>query len=178
LPLLTNNYVIAPDLVITSMTATADAFSVVIENQGNVSVIDPFWVDLYIDPTPPPTTVNQIWSDLGDEGLVWGVTDSLAPGAALTLTFTTDPSDTHPYFFPSESNYHGVLALGTPVYAQVDSVNLATNTGGVLETHEIMGTASNNIFNTTAAAANTGPSNPSNFVYIETNLQKLLLPRR
>lgn len=178
LPLLTNNYVSAPDLVITSLTATADAFTLVIENQGNSAVVDPFWVDLYINPAPPPTMVNQIWSDLGDEGLVWGVTDSIAPGAALTLTYTTDPSDTHPYFFPSESNYNGVLALGTSVYAQVDSVNLATNTGGVLETHEIMGTANNNIISTTATAFHTALSILPNAVHISSIPQNVLLPLR
>jgi len=40
-------------------------------------------------PQPPPTRVNQTWDQLGDEGLVWGVTAAalpLAPGEAITLT--------------------------------------------------------------------------------------------
>jgi hypothetical protein len=45
------------------------------------------------------------------------------------------------------------LAAGTPVYAQVDAVNLATTYGAVLENHEIAGGAYNNIVGPVLPAA-------------------------
>ena len=65
-------------------------------NQGDAYVTDEFWVDVYINPDPAPTAVNQIWEDLADEGLVWGVTAGalpLAPGEAITLTVGGDHVD-------------------------------------------------------------------------------------
>ena len=178
LPVLLNNYVFAPDLVITSLTATEDLFAVVIENQGNAPTANAFWVDLYIDPDPAPTAVNQIWPDLSDEGLVWGVTDSLAAGEVLTLTYTPNPADTHPYFFESESNYSGSLPLGTTVYAQVDSANANTTTGAVLESHEIMGSASNNIIGSSATFVHTTQSTLGGSAPKVDNKETFLLPPR
>ncbi|MBN1977912.1 MAG: hypothetical protein JW918_10960 [Anaerolineae bacterium] len=31
---------------------------------------DEFWVDVYLDPTTPPTAVNQTWRHVGDHGIV------------------------------------------------------------------------------------------------------------
>jgi hypothetical protein len=45
LPLVVNNYVVAPDLVVQSVTATSDGVQVVITNQGAAPVTDDFWVD-------------------------------------------------------------------------------------------------------------------------------------
>ena len=47
LSLAANNYLVAPDLVVRSITATSDDVQVVIENQGNAPVTDEFWVEVY-----------------------------------------------------------------------------------------------------------------------------------
>ena len=140
----------APDLVVESLVATSDSVQVVVRNQGLAPVIDEFWVDAYIDPHPVPTSVNQVWHDLASNGLVWGVTASslpLASGDAITLT-VNDAA-----YYPEYSIMAWPLTVGTPVYAQVDSVNLDTSYGGVLETHEITGGPYNNIASTVSAAA-------------------------
>ena len=68
----------------------------------------------------------------------------LNPGLTFTLTY----SDT--YYWPTHSRFYENLAPGTPVYAQVDAWGDAS-TGGVLENHEILGEAYNNISMTTSA---------------------------
>jgi uncharacterized repeat protein (TIGR01451 family) len=145
----------APDLIVQSKVVSSDQVTVVIRNIGSAAVVDEFWVDAYINPDTPPTHVNQIWSSVGTRGLAWGVTSSalpLAPGAALTLTVNG------PYYSAQDSNMGGPIASGTPVYAQVDSVNIRTNYGNVLETHEITGGPYNNII---------GPFEPSMDTYSE-----------
>jgi hypothetical protein len=81
---------------------------------------------------------------VGQQGLVWGVTGSarkaLVPGASITLRLGDA------YYDPEISVYSGALAPDTPLYAQVDSFNPATNYGTVLETHEASGGAYNNIY--------------------------------
>ena len=129
----------APDLVVREIAATTTGVEVTIENVGLVPVSDSFWVEVYINPSPPPTAVNQIWNDLANRGLVWGVTEALPAGGTLTLTIGDQ------YFAPELSAWSGVLAEGTPVYAQVDSAAEGSDFGAVLEGHEIDGTAYNNI---------------------------------
>ena len=71
------------------IVATGDDVQVVVKNQGNAPAVSEFWVDVYVNPNPPPTRVNQTWDQLGDEGLVWGVSAGalpLAPGETITLT--------------------------------------------------------------------------------------------
>jgi hypothetical protein len=63
----------------------------------------------------------------------------LEPGETLTLTI----GDV--YYWPSLSNFPGSLPAGTPIYVQVDSANMHTTYGAVLEGHEIYGGAYNNI---------------------------------
>jgi len=58
---------------------TTDSVQVVIENQGDAPVIGEFWVQAYIDPAPAPSGVNQLWYDLSDAGMLWGVTSDLLP---------------------------------------------------------------------------------------------------
>ncbi len=131
-----------PDLVIEDLAAEANLIEVLITNEGDSPVTKEFWVDVYIDPTTPPTHVNQTWDMLGERGVVWGVTADLLPippGESLTLTV----GDAH--YWPSLSNFPEPLAPGTPVYIQVDSVNTETSYGNVLESHEIRGGAYNNI---------------------------------
>ncbi len=135
--------VAAPDLVVSSLTATANNVVVTVTNLGSTAVTDAFWVDVYIDPDPVPTMVNQTWPFVADEGMVWGVSGiTLNPGQTLTLTLNDG------YYRADLSAFSGGLATGTPVYAQVDSAHTNTNYGSVLENHEISGGAYNNISGT------------------------------
>ncbi len=147
----------APDLVITSLTATASTVQVVIENQGTTALngtADEFWVDFYVDPNPVPTAVNQVWDDgRSTYGIVWGVTQDafpFAPGDVMTLTYSTASGAPNQYYVAGLSNMPTTLAAGTPVYAQVDSANANTTYGAVLETHEITHAPYNNIFSAQA----------------------------
>jgi hypothetical protein len=155
LPLVFNHYVPAPDLVVEEIVATPDQIEVVIRNVGDAPVEDAFWVDGYIDPDPVPTAVNQTWPDLTDQGLVWGVETDLAPGEALTLTVDG------PFYWAALSDVSWSLAVGTPVYAQVDSAHAETGYGAVLEVHEIHGQAYNNILGTAVAAGAVSPETSS-----------------
>ncbi len=147
LPLVLRNYASAPDLVVTQLVATANAIQLVIKNQGDLPVPvngdNEFWVDVYINPNPAPTAVNQTWRYLGTQGLVWGVTvdalPALVPGGMLTLTYNG------PYYRSDESQISWPLPVGTRVYAQVDSAHASTTYGAVRENHEIVGGQYNNI---------------------------------
>ena len=142
LPLVVRNYVSAPDLIVQNIIATPNNIQVVIANLGNAPVENEFWVDVYTAPRAAPTRVNQTWDQLGSQGLVWGVTaDALpiAPGGVITLTVGDA------YYWPSHSQASWPLAVGTRVYAQVDSFNPATTYGAVLEDHEMIGEEYNNI---------------------------------
>jgi uncharacterized repeat protein (TIGR01451 family) len=146
LPFIARNHAPAPDLVVTDITATSDSVQVVVENQGSMATASAFWVDVYVDPHPVPTGVNQVWSALAVEGLVWGVDVLIAAGETLTLTYGDA------FFAAERSNFGESLALGTPVYAQVDSAHAGTAYGGVLETHEMTGGLYNNIAVTSSTA--------------------------
>jgi subtilisin-like proprotein convertase family protein len=143
LPIVMRNHASAPDLIVENVIATPSNVQVVIMNRGNAPVEDEFWVDAYIAPHTEPTRVNQSWDQLGSQGLVWGVTadllPALVPGGTLTLTV----GDAH--YWPNLSQVSWPLAIGTPVYAQVDSINLDTTYGAVLESHEMIGEDYNNI---------------------------------
>lgn len=93
LPLVLRSYVMAPDLVVTRIVATSANLQVVIRNQGTqavpVNTANEFWVDVYLNPTTAPTSVNQTWQRVDTQGLVWGVTlgalPAFTPGGMLTL---------------------------------------------------------------------------------------------
>jgi uncharacterized repeat protein (TIGR01451 family) len=143
LPLVLHNYVpYAPDLVVEHIVVTSDSAQVVLKNRGNASVVDPFWVDLYVDPDPVPTGVNQLWYQRCSQGIAWGVEGAsvlpLEPGGTITLTLGDS------YYSPDDSNFPGALPAGTPIYVQVDSYG-GEPYGLVLESHEIVGGAYNNI---------------------------------
>jgi hypothetical protein len=107
-----------------------------------VRATDPFWVDLYIDPVPVPTGVNQTCETLESQGTVWGVEGEilpLAPGDLITLTMGDA------YHYPSFCEFPSSLPAGTPIYVQVDSADFHTTYGAVLENHEILGGIYNNI---------------------------------
>jgi uncharacterized repeat protein (TIGR01451 family) len=139
LPLVMKGMVVAPDLVVEQIVAGPENVGIVIRNVGSAPVAGGFWVDVYIAPDPAPTAVNQIWPDLADQGLVWGITDGLGPGEALTLNVGDK------FFVPEYSQVSWPLLPRTPIYAQVDSANALTTYGSVLEDHEISGEAYNNI---------------------------------
>ena len=164
LPLILKNAMAAPDLVVESLTAATDTVQVVIKNQGTIPVNDPFWVDVYIDPSVPPTAANQVWRYIADQGLVWGITADVLPlSAGEVLTLTT--GDT--MYASEHSQVVWPLAVGTPLYAQVDSANTETTYGGVLEDHEITHDIYNNIWGPVRVANSSAaiPSMP------ETNLE-------
>ena len=142
LPLVSRNALMAPDLIVQNLVVTHRSVQVVIKNQGNAPVNDDFWVDVYINPNPAPTHVNQVWWMLGKEGLVWGVKDTalpIQPGGVMTLTLGDR------YYTSTLSTFSGWIPNGTPVYAQVDAANTNTTYGGVLESHEILNGLYNNI---------------------------------
>jgi hypothetical protein len=142
------------DLTVSNLVATSSGVTVTVTNQGAGPVVDAFWVDVYINPNPPPTGVNQVWPDLSDQGLVWGVEGAppfLNPGESITLTIGGQY-----YFGPPFSSFSPPLAPGTPIYAQVDSFNLATNFGNVPETDE-----GNNITSTVSIAGASGVASAS-----------------
>jgi photosystem II stability/assembly factor-like uncharacterized protein len=155
-PLILKNHSPAPDLVVEKVIATENQVQVVIKNQGDQSVPDDeaheFWVDLYINPNPVPSAVNQTWPYVASQGAAWGITWSgspytpadparralpLQPGESFTLTTGGD------YYWPSSSNINWPLSPGDAVYAQVDSVG--TTYGAVNEDHEMSGGAYNNV---------------------------------
>ncbi len=147
------------------MTITSNSVQIVIRNQGNTPVTDPFWVDLYIDPSPPPTGVNQIWNSLSSHGAVWGVVAPalpLEPGESFNLTY----DDT--YYWKSYSNISWPLSEGTPVYVQVDSANANTTYGGVLENHEMEGGAYNNVSRPVLSTLNTMGEKPAAHTWLTT----------
>ena len=159
LPLIFKSFALGSDLVIDSITATASNVTIVIKNQGSVPVVDAFWVDAYLNPTTAPTAVNQRWQDVGSQGLLWGVQGTALPiPVDGTLTLTVGDAF---YFGPPDSSFSPPLPTGSTVYAQVDSRNFTPGvlTGGVEETHELLGGTYNNISSTvsTASAADEAP---------------------
>lgn len=141
-PLVPRNYAVGADLVVESLEVTGNGVTLVLRNAGNGPVLEEFWIDVYVDPDPPPTGVNQLWNDLGAQGLVWGVALPalpLLPGESLTLSVGDA------YFWPSYSYVEWPLEEGTAVYAQADSYNPTTTYGAVREVHEATGGPYNNI---------------------------------
>jgi len=176
LPVVLRDYRAAPDLIVDEIRSNANTVEVVIRNRGNAPVVDAFWADLYVNPSPAPTGVNQLWKDLADQGLVWGVEGDalpLMPGEELTLRVGDA------YFWESHSRVQWPLAQGTVLYAQVDSANVNTTYGGVLERHEIAGTFYNNIDVTTLGEISVvlGAADPDETLHRAVNLLRML-PRR
>ena len=119
LPLIYSNSqtrVFAPDLVVTSVSVSQASAEVTIMNAGLAPVLDPFWVDLYIDPSMPPESVNQVWANIAAQGLVWGI-DSYAlpinPGESITLQMGDD------FYWALGSYVVLPIQTGTDIYVQV-----------------------------------------------------------
>ncbi len=128
LPLIIKNYVVPPDLVITSLAADSGGITVTVKNQGNSAVVDAFWLDVYFNPARIPV-LNEEWEDVdSDAGAVWGVTAPIPAGDSLTLTLGGA------YFDPSQSS--NSFPDGAKVYGYVDSINYATSYGNVWESNE------------------------------------------
>ncbi|MCP4424903.1 MAG: tandem-95 repeat protein, partial [Chloroflexi bacterium] len=145
MPVITNNYNPAPDLVVTSVQANSETVEVVIENQGDQATDGGFWVDFYVNPIPAPQAANELWVDLSAEGIAWGVTVPLAASDILTLTYSLAPSAPNLYYSAENSHFTGALPAGTPIYAQADSAYVGNVYGAILENHEITGGVYNNI---------------------------------
>jgi PKD repeat protein len=64
---------------------------VTVTNAGEAPASD-FWVDLYINPSSPPSSAGPTWDKLCQispcYGIAWYVGEPLLPGSALTLTTT------------------------------------------------------------------------------------------
>jgi uncharacterized repeat protein (TIGR01451 family) len=145
LPLVARNYVVAPDLIVEAVDVGATT-EIMIANDGDAPVEASFWVDLYVNPTSEPQSVNDIWPELADEGLVWGVTDPLGVGERLTLTVES------PYYSEAYSAISDTLTADDTIYVQVDSASVEREYGGVQEIHEILGGEYNNIWPEPAAS--------------------------
>lgn len=150
LPLQTRPASDLPDLVVTAIRFVDTRLEIVVTNQGPRAVENPFWVDFYINPRVPPMQVNQTWDQIGQRGMVWGITDSalpLAPGASLTLS----PGDTH--YVAERSRPGALLEDGDLIFVQVDSANTNGTKGGVEEQDELPGRVYNNIRRAVATGA-------------------------
>ncbi|MGD1997262.1 MAG: CARDB domain-containing protein, partial [Anaerolineae bacterium] len=144
LPLIMRNFTPKPDLQVTSLgvdpvSPTAGdpvTVTVEVENVGEKAT-ESFWVDLYDDPSPPPTDANQLWSDVCSGpledcyGIAWYVDSGLDPGESVVLTsvggYETEQSHWLGYFADSGSH---------DLYAFADSWNATVWFGGVLEHNE------------------------------------------
>jgi predicted outer membrane repeat protein len=115
------------NLVVTALQADQNGISLVIRNIGNGPTKAPFWVDVYINPSQPPTT-NTPWQQIAPAGAVWGVNRALAPGESLTLTQSS------PFYAPDYSA--GTFEAGAVLYAIVDSYGTEGTSGAELESNE------------------------------------------
>ncbi len=144
LPLVLRNYAIGPDLIVEDIVIGDGNIAITIKNQGKRPVPDAlgFWVDLYINPSPAPTQVNQLWDPIAPYGAAWGVDREaipILPGDSRIL-YLYDI-----YYKPNYSRLPVALRPGDIIYVQVDSYNAATTYGVVLEDHEMSRTEYNNI---------------------------------
>ena len=130
----------APDLTVSKIVATESYIELTVSNIGDRPLLEPFWVDLYINPDPAPTAVNQTWEALCavGQGWAWMITGDnglpLLPGESLILVVDIEDSAN---IFP--------LVPGTQIYAQADSWNPETDWGMVLEQDEKLSLPYNNI---------------------------------
>jgi hypothetical protein len=132
-----------PDLVVESLVIRPNkmrfaagefvVLNVVVKNQGLGTSV-PTWVDLYINPSIPPSAANTRWSDVCKLrpcfGLAWAI-PALAPGEEITLT-----SEVGNYAV-GYSIWHGWFAAGTTdLYVYVDSWDDSSIQGAAVESDE------------------------------------------
>ena len=103
-----------------------------IKNQGSAAA-GSFRVDLYINPSSPPTAANQLWNARCGLtpcfGMAWEVASGLAPGQNITLSSLSLPAG---YLV-----WPGYFASGaSDLYAYADSFNPGVVAGSVAESNE------------------------------------------
>jgi hypothetical protein len=146
LPIIVKNFVQLPDLIIVpgSLVATTNGVTLTIRNDGNNSVTDAFWVDVYYGLTSPPG-LNQAGN------IYWGLSGAnggipIGPGDVVTLTLSS------PYYAGGSPP----TTAGTTIYGQVDSFG-SPGFGAVRESNE-----ANNVSGpATSTTAVSGASNSS-----------------
>jgi uncharacterized repeat protein (TIGR01451 family) len=131
-----------PDLVVTgiNLVPNKSAFAagepvelrVTVQNQGSAAA-GAFWVDLYINPSTPPTAANQTWNTrcalTPCFGMAWEVAGGLAPGQSITLSSLSLP--------PGYSVWPGSFAAGSSdLYVYADSYSPGVVAGAVAESGE------------------------------------------
>ncbi len=114
------------------------AFTLVLENAGKVGTVEPFWIDLYIDPSSPPNAANQPWHGRCSApfpdcyGGAWRVSTPVAAGQQVTLTSAE--------LLEQYSNWYDQFNTSGrhTVYAYVDSWQdgSLTGMGAITETNE------------------------------------------
>lgn len=150
LPVVVRTVATQADLVVTSFTLApakssyaageAVVVNVTIANQGDTSATD-FWVDFFINPSEVPDSSNLIWDDLCTltpcYGIVWAVTEPLAPGESMTLT-SAGPSTSTPNGYSADYTiWPGGFASGTTdLYVYVDTWDQSDPLGAVEEVQE------------------------------------------
>jgi hypothetical protein len=107
---------------------------VTITNSGSARAA-PFWVDLYINPSKPPTAANSTWNMVCGMtpcfGIAWSVPAGLEPNASITLSSAAGQ------FAAPYSSWPGYFARGTAdLYVYVDSWNPGVASGAVPEANE------------------------------------------
>jgi uncharacterized repeat protein (TIGR01451 family) len=132
LPLIYNDFVSAPDLRITDFSIAGSdpnrVVTVVIENSGNASTGEGFWVDFYLNPTTLPNNPslggNRRWELTGSQqGIAWEVS-ALGPDESVTLSSNGAPGTIAPEPDPL-TKWNGALPGGSnSLYAFVDSFDV------------------------------------------------------
>ena len=144
LPLLVSNHLSLPDLRVSALTVDSVSLEVgqpvtigiSVENAGEAAA-GPFWVDLYLDPDPPPTAPGQPWDALCSGpseqcfGIAWHVEDGLLPGHSVHLSSLTAAAGDHVHW-PG----HFVTTGTHRLYAFADSRGGDASHGAVHEEHE------------------------------------------
>jgi hypothetical protein len=107
---------------------------VTITNNGSTRA-EPFWVDLYINPSKPPTAANSTWNMVCGMtpcfGIAWSVPGGLEPNTSITL------SSAPGQFAAPYSSWPGYFARDTTdLYVYVDSWNPGVASGAVPESNE------------------------------------------
>lgn len=138
------------DLTITSIRldpdkrsfAAGEEVTIIVEvmNQGTQAA-NPFWVDLFINPDPPPDASGILWNETCSLapcfGIVWQV-ETLQPGDTATLSNTTTLRSTPASYYTPYTRWPGWFASGTTdIYVYADSWDgTGDATGGVTELNE------------------------------------------
>jgi uncharacterized repeat protein (TIGR01451 family) len=147
LPVVVRDYPPMPDLTVAFLMVEPGSpaagqpvtITVAIQNAGNAAA-EPFWVDLYDNPDPPPTRANQPFDTLCGGapedcyGIAWYVNGGLNAGQSVMLTSLTGHATDY-------SRWPGFFADAGPhaIYAFADSWNESVWYGAVLERSEGLG---------------------------------------